>query len=92
MSSIHELLVGAMVRRNRPDYQRQMWAPNARLLLPEDLAQIDASVLFTSELGYSLNVPFEGFPIETALDFVRAQLATQGHLNGEGTCSQRFSP
>ncbi|MFT3926027.1 MAG: hypothetical protein QM778_26020 [Myxococcales bacterium] len=58
----------------------------------EDLAKIDASVLFTSANGYSLNLPFDGFPLNTALDFVRAQLATQGHLNGEGGCSQRFSP
>ena len=58
----------------------------------EDLAQIDATKLFTEAKGYSLNVPFEGFPINTALDFVRAQLASQGHLNGEGGCSQRFNP
>lgn len=27
------------------------------------------------------------FPINDALDFVRAQLATQGHVNGEGECT-----
>ena len=62
------------------------------LVTGEDLAQIDASELFKSTDGYSLNVPIEGFPINTALDFVRAQLATQGHLNGEGACSQTFTP
>lgn len=61
-------------------------------VVTEDLAAIDASQLFTSEKGYSLNVPFPNFPINTALDFVRAQLATQGHLNGEGGCSYRFTP
>ena len=61
-------------------------------VVTEDLAKIDASTLFTSEKGYSLNVPFPDFPINTALDFVRAQLATQGHLNGEGGCDQTFTP
>jgi len=62
------------------------------LVTGDELAQIDASELFKSTDGYSLNLPFEGFAINTALDFVRAQLATQGHLNGEGGCSQTFTP
>lgn len=54
----------------------------------EDLASVDATEVFTSELGYSL----DGAPIaiENALDYVRAQLATQGHLNGEGECVWEF--
>ena len=50
----------------------------------EDLAALDATEVFTSGLGYSL----DGAPvvIESALDFVRAQLATQGHFKGEGEC------
>jgi hypothetical protein len=62
------------------------------LVTSEDLAKIDASTLFTSDKGYSLSLPFPNFPIVTALDYVRAQLATQGHLNGEGGCIQEFTP
>jgi len=40
------------------------------------------------------NYSFAGapIPINSALDFVRAQLATQGHLNGEGECSWTLTP
>lgn len=53
-----------------------------------DLAALDATEVFTTTLGYSL----DGAPIavETALDFVRAQLATQGHYRGEGECIWHF--
>ncbi|MEY4514998.1 MAG: hypothetical protein RLZZ450_7120 [Pseudomonadota bacterium] len=51
----------------------------------DDLASVPAEKLFPSAKGYNLS----GGPIavSTGLDFVRAQLATQGHLNGEGECS-----
>jgi hypothetical protein len=51
----------------------------------EDLASVTAEKVFPSAKGYNLS----GGPIavSTALDFVKAQLATQGHLNGEGECS-----
>lgn len=50
----------------------------------DELAQVDASDLFTQAKGYSLSgAPI---PIETALDFARAQLASQGHFRGEGEC------
>jgi hypothetical protein len=54
----------------------------------EDLAALDATEVFTTSLGYSL----DGAPvvIESALDFVRAQLATQGHFKGEGECIWHF--
>lgn len=54
----------------------------------EDLSAADATEVFTSTRGYSL----DGAPIviENALDYVRAQLATQGHFNGEGECSWEF--
>lgn len=54
----------------------------------EDLAALDATDVFTTSLGYSL----DGAPvvIESALDFVRAQLATQGHFKGEGECIWHF--
>lgn len=50
----------------------------------EDLEDLPASEVFKSELGYSL----DGAPyvIETALDWARAQLSTQGHFQGEGEC------
>jgi hypothetical protein len=54
----------------------------------EDLRALDASEVFTSTLGYSLDgAPI---PIVNALDFVRAQLATQGHYKGEGECIWHF--
>lgn len=51
----------------------------------DDLAKVPAEQVFPSSKGYNLS----GGPlptVSTALDFVRAQLATQGHLNGEGEC------
>lgn len=55
----------------------------------DDLSSVDATEVFTSTRGYSVN----GAPIdiENALDYVRAQLATQGHFNGEGECSWKFA-
>jgi hypothetical protein len=49
-----------------------------------ELEQLDATTAFTRARGYSL----DGAPIliDDALDFVRAQLATQGHYQGEGEC------
>lgn len=51
----------------------------------EDLATVPAERVFPSSKGYNLSGG--PIPVSTALDFVRAQLATQGHLNGEGECS-----
>jgi hypothetical protein len=53
-----------------------------------DLAALDATDVFKRDLGYSL----DGAPIaiESALDFARAQLATQGHYKGEGECVWEF--
>jgi hypothetical protein len=51
----------------------------------EDLATVPAEKVFPSSKGYNLSGG--PIPVSTALDFVRAQLATQGHLNGEGECS-----
>jgi hypothetical protein len=57
----------------------------------DELAALDATDAFRRELGYSLDgapTSQDGTPvlIDTALDFVRAQLATQGHYQGEGEC------
>lgn len=56
----------------------------------EDLAALDATEVFTTELGYSLDGAPDGLVIDSALDFVRAQLATQGHFRGEGECIWHF--
>lgn len=50
----------------------------------DELAALDATDAFPRGRGYSL----DGAPIliDTAFDFVRAQLATQGHYQGEGEC------
>lgn len=54
----------------------------------DELAEADATDLFPRSSGYSLDgAPI---PIETGLDFVRAQLATQGHYRGEGECIWEF--
>jgi hypothetical protein len=71
--------------------RRAAWLPQADLdqdgkVSTEDLAALDATEVFTTELGYSLDGASEELPIDTALDFVRAQLATQGHFRGEGEC------
>jgi len=57
-------------------------------LVTADLANVPAEQVFPSSLGYNL----AGANIGTALDFVRAQLSTQGHLNGEGECSWDPAP
>jgi hypothetical protein len=54
----------------------------------EDLAALDPTVVFTRALGYSLGGA--SHPIQNALDFVRLQLATQGHFAGEGECISDF--
>lgn len=54
------------------------------LVRTEDLAAVPAEQVFPSTLGYNLSGSDR--PISTALDFVRAQLASQGHLDGEGEC------
>jgi hypothetical protein len=51
----------------------------------EELAALDATVAFA---GYDLGGAKH--PISTALDFVRIQLATQGHYAGEGECAWDF--
>lgn len=54
----------------------------------EDLSSLDATEVLTSTRGYSI----AGAPIdvENVLDYVRGQLATQGHFNGEGECAWDF--
>lgn len=52
----------------------------------EELSELDATEVFKSTAGYSLDGKPKDLEINTALDFVRAQLATQGHVSGEGEC------
>jgi hypothetical protein len=49
-----------------------------------ELTALDATRAFTRARGYSL----DGAPllVDNGFDFVRAQLATQGHYQGEGEC------
>ncbi len=49
-----------------------------------ELMALDATRAFTRTRGYSL----DGAPVlvDNGFDFVRAQLATQGHYQGEGEC------
>jgi hypothetical protein len=55
-----------------------------------ELVQADASDLFTQARGYSLaGAPI---PVVSAFDFVRAQLASQGHFRGEGECIFSLTP
>lgn len=56
-------------------------------VVTEDLAALRAEDAFPSSLGYNLSGGL--VPVTTALDFVRVQLATQGHVNGEGECQWR---
>lgn len=68
--------------------RRAQWLVNAdtdgdAAITPEELMAIDAAALFPSE---TYDLSGAGVPIETAWDFVRAQLATQGHFQGEGEC------
>lgn len=75
--------------------RRAAWLPQADVdgdgkVSSEDLAKLDATQVFTTELGYSLDGAPQEIPIESALDFVRAQLATQGHFRGEGECIWRY--
>lgn len=58
------------------------------LVVTDDLLAVDATEVFTTARGYSLDgAPI---PIANALDYVRAQLATQGHYKGEGECIWEF--
>ena len=52
-------------------------------VVTEDLALVPAEKVFP---GSEYNLSGGAIPIVTALDFVRAQLSTQGHINGEGEC------
>jgi hypothetical protein len=67
--------------------RRAQWLVDADVdgdgrVVTSDLVALPAERLFG---GYNLgSAPF---PINDALDFVRAQLATQGHVNGEGECT-----
>ncbi len=74
--------------------RRAQWLANADLDGDDfvDMAELgevelsDFPLLFP---GFSTDYSFTGspLPIANAADFVRAQLSTQGHLNGEGECT-----
>jgi hypothetical protein len=56
------------------------------LVTTEDLKSVKTEEVFPTSEGYNLSGGTAG-PINTAYDFLRAQLASQGHLNGEGECA-----
>ncbi|HEY6877072.1 MAG TPA: hypothetical protein VI299_03595 [Polyangiales bacterium] len=52
------------------------------MVTSDDLKSVKAEDVFPTSEGYNLS----GASIATAYDFLRAQLASQGHLDGEGEC------
>ncbi|MBZ0120543.1 MAG: hypothetical protein K8H88_26355 [Sandaracinaceae bacterium] len=69
--------------------RRAQWLANADTdgdgrVTRAELEALDAADLFPTG---TYNLAGAPIPIETAWDFVRAQLATQGHVQGEGECS-----
>lgn len=74
--------------------RRAQWLANADTdgddaITPEELMAIDAAALLPSETH---SLAGAEIPIETGWDFVRAQLATQGHFQGEGECPWALDP
>ncbi|HJL19980.1 MAG TPA: hypothetical protein RMH99_30225 [Sandaracinaceae bacterium LLY-WYZ-13_1] len=68
--------------------RRAQWLANADTdgddaITAEELTGIDAADLFPSEL---YNVSGSPYPVEDGFDYLRGQLATQGHFQGEGEC------
>ncbi len=76
--------------------RRAQWLANADLdgddvITPDELMAIDAAALFPLATHHLAGGPAE-IPIDTGWDFVRAQLATQGHFQGEGECPWDVAP
>lgn len=75
-------------------HRRAQWLANADLdgddaITEDELARFDAAEAFPLEHYHLAGAPL---PIETAWDFVRAALATQGHFQGEGECPWMLAP
>ena len=47
-------------------------------IAPSDLSELDAR--------YDLSAPFDDLPLDSMWNYLRAQLRTQGHFQGEGEC------
>jgi hypothetical protein len=74
--------------------RRAQWLANADTdadgtVTGAELMAVDAADLFPSDTYNLANAPIA---IRTAWDFVRAQLATQGHVQGEGECVPDVQP
>ena len=72
--------------------RRAQWLANADVdgddrVTTDELAAIEAADLFPPDTYNLAGAPIE---LDHALDFVRAQLATQGHFQGEGECAWTF--
>ena len=83
----HLFLNGFVSGHTQLEYRAQ-WLADADLnaddlVTTEELASIPAGELFDPMLYSTAGAPW---PIDTALDFVRAQLITIGHFQGEGEC------
>lgn len=68
--------------------RRAQWLADADLdgddvVTAGELARVDAAAAFPIDDYHLAGAPL---PIATAWDYVRAQLATQGHFQGEGEC------
>lgn len=68
--------------------RRAQWLANADTdgddaVSPAELMGLDAFSLFPADTH---NVSGAPYPVVTAWDYVRGQLATQGHFQGEGEC------
>lgn len=69
--------------------RRTSWLVNSDkdgdgMVTSDDLKSVKAEQVFPTSEGYNLSGGV--VPIATAYDFIRAQLASQGHLDGEGEC------
>lgn len=80
---------GAEVVRRRAQWLADADTDGDDAVTPEELMAIDAAALFPSA---TYDLAGAGIPIETAWDFVRAQLSTQGHFQGEGECPWTLLP
>ncbi len=75
-------------------HRRAQWLADSDLdgddvITRDELAAVDAAEAFPIDTHHLAGAPI---PIATAWDFVRAQLATQGHFQGEGECPWTILP
>jgi hypothetical protein len=74
---------GAEVVERRAQWLADADTDGDRVITEAELTAADAGELFPSS---TYNLAGAPFPIDSGFDFVRAQLMTQGHFQGEGEC------